>query len=391
MTRSQGPGPEHPATVTRVSGGGRVELPYGDVLALAGSLELAGDRARGRAGRAGAIAASPHQLASVPFSPATAAAAEVAVASLGIALSAWSAQITGDAAGVRRAALLLDLADEQVHGSLGALELAVAAGYGRESVAPQVRTTDLQVPMSGTPPTGLPSLVDHAGQVSALSGDGHPETDGTIEVQTITGADGRRRHVVYLPGLDDPNPLGADADVRDAGAAVSLEAGVPTAYGAGIVEAMHQAGVRPGEQVLLVGHSQGGMQAAALATQGTPYDVTHVLTLGSPAVPGHVPPGVEVLSLEHEGDPIPLTDLGASTDPAQHVTVTFDSGVSSMAHPMVNHGFGHYSAGALAAAQSTDPTVQHAVAGLDPFLAQPGDHAAGTILQITRGDEVPRR
>jgi len=277
-----------------------------------------------------------------------------------------------------------------VHGTLHGLELAVAAGCGRESVAPDVRATDLQVPMSGTAPTGLPALVDHAGQVSALSGDGHPENDGTIEVQTITGADGRRRHVVYLPGLDDADPLGADADVRDAGAAVSLEAGVPTAYGAGVVEAMHQAGVRPGEQVLLVGHSQGGMQAAALAVHRTPYDVTHVLTLGSPTVPGHAPAGVEVLSLEHEGDPVPLADLGASTDSPQHVTVTFDSGRAPLAHPMADHGFGHYSAGAVAAEHSADPVVQHAVAGLDPFLAQPGDHAAGTVFEITRGD-VPRR
>jgi hypothetical protein len=58
---------------------------------------------------------------------------------------------------------------------------------------------------------------------------------------------------------------------------------------------------------------------------------------------------------------------------------------------MLNHGFPHYSAGAVAAEHSTDPTVQHAVAGLDPFLAQPGDRVASTVFQITRGDQVPHR
>lgn len=386
MTRADEPRVEPRATVTRVSGGALLRVPYGDVLALAASFEAAGEQARGRAGRAGAVAASPHLLASAPFSPATAAVAEAAVVALATALAGWSAEIAVDAAAVRRAVLLIGLADEEVHSSLRGLEVAVAVGYGREQVRPDVRRTELHVPMSDTAPTGLASLVDHAGQVSGLSDDDHPDAKGTIEVQTITGQDGGRRHVVYLPGLDDPDPLSLDSDVRDAGAAVSLEAGLPTAYGAGVVEAMHQAGVAPGEQVLLVGHSQGGMQAAALAAQGTPYDVTEVLTLGSPTVPGPLPAGVEVLSLEHQGDPVPLADLGASTDSAQHVTVTFDDGAAAVPHPMANHGFSHYAAGAVATEHATDPVVQHAVAGLDPFLAEPGDTAVGTIFEITRGD-----
>jgi hypothetical protein len=389
MTRPDGARPVHEATVVRVDGGGSLRLPYADVLTLANALDRAGERALGRAGRAGAIASSPHLLVSAPFSPVTAAAAEAALAALGVALAAWSAQVAQDAASVRCAARLLALADEEVHSSLHLLEIAVADGYGREAVPPDVRPTDLQVPMSGVAPTGLPSVVDHAGEVSALSDDDHPENDGTVEVQTITGADGRRRHVVYLPGLDDPNPFGADGDVRDAGGAVALEAGLPTAYGAGVVEAMHRAGVRPGEPVLLVGHSQGGMEAAALAVQGTPYDVTQVVTLGAPVVPGHLPAGVHELSLEHEGDPIPLLDAGASDGSPGHVTVTFASGTSPV-HPMADHGFPHYSAGAIAAEQSTDPTVQHAVGGLDPFLAQPGDQVRSTVLQITRGDRHAR-
>lgn len=390
MTRPDGPRPEHDATLVRVTGGGEpMRLPYQDVLVMADSLTNAGERARGHAAHAGALAVSPQLLASAPFSLGTAVVAEAAVAAVGVALTAWSAEIAFDAQKVRTAALLLTLADEEVHSGLRTLELMLAFDYGRESVAPDVESTPLQVPMSTIPPTGLTSLVDHVGQLSDLSDDDHPQNNGTIEVQSITGADGARRHIVYLPGLDDDNLLHSDSDVRDVGAAVNLEAGIPTAYGAGVVQAMHDAGVRPGEQVLVVGHSQGGMQAVALATQGTPYDVTHVVTLGSPAVPGHLPAGVEELSLEHEGDPIPLLDLGAADDSPQHVTVTFDSGIAPLAHGMDNHGFPHYSAGAQAVEHSADPVVQHAVAGLDPFLAQPGDQVESTIYQITRGDDVP--
>jgi hypothetical protein len=386
MSRLDAPRPEHEATLTRVTGGaGPMRMPYQDVLEMAGGLGRAGERVLGHAGHVGAIAVSPHLLASAPFSPGTALVAEAAIAGLGAALTAWAAGITIDAECVRQAAHQIALADEAVKTGLSNLELGLALGYGRESVPPEVRATDLQVPMSGTAPTGLTSLVDHAGQLSALSDDDHPENNGTIEVQTITATDGGRRHVVYLPGLDDENPLHIDSDVRDVGAALGLEAGIPTAYGAGVLQAMHQAGVDPAEQVLLVGHSQGGMQAAALAAQGTPYDVTQVVTLGSPVVPGELPAGVEELSLEHEGDPIPLLDFGAADDLPQHVTVTFASGMTASPDDlMADHGFPHYSAGAAATEHSADPVVQQAVAGLDPFLAQPGDHTEGTIYQIRR-------
>jgi hypothetical protein len=125
------------------------------------------------------------------------------------------------------------------------------------------------------------------------------------------------------------------------------------------------------------------MQALQLAADASPYDVTQVVTLGSPAVPGDIPSDVGVLSLEHLGDPVPLFDAGAEPVSPHHVTVTFDSGISP--DVVANHGFPHYSAGALAVEHSTDPVVQHAVAGLDPFLAGPGDSVQSTVFQITRG------
>lgn len=387
MSRPEGRGAPRSARITRITGGEHlIRLPYQDVLVMADGFDHAGERALSGAGRAGSAAVSPHLLASAPFAPGTALAAEAALGSLAAGLAGWSATIAAHARAVRGAVALLERADGLVHARLLVEERMVAFAYGRESTAPRVRATDLHVPMSGAGPTGLGSLVDHAGQMSDLSGPEHPENKGTIEVQTLTG-DGGRRHIVYLPGMDDLNPFSIDHDVRDAGAAVNLEAGNPTAYGAGVLEALHEAGVEPGEPVLLVGHSQGGMQALALAMHDSPYDVTQVVTLGAPMVPGDLPPDVGVLSLEHAGDPVTLADAGAEPLAPHHVTVTFDSGASPAV--AANHGFAHYAAGAVAVEHSLDPSVQQAVDGLAPFLAQPGDQVRSTVFQITRGDDDP--
>jgi pimeloyl-ACP methyl ester carboxylesterase len=259
--------------------------------------------------------------------------------------------------------------------ALGAANVSAGAGLlaqhqGRDTA---ITTRPVTVgPSAG--PRDLADLTRHLGLLADAA-------DGSVEVQTLTAVDGSIRHIVYLPGTDDMNPFSHDAQVRDMAENVRLIAGQPTAYGAGILAAMAQAGVRPGQPVLLVGHSQGGMQAVALASYGTPYDVTDVVTLGSPTAQiRHYPAGVQVLSLEHVGDAVPELDgAPASTDPAQ-VTVRFDDGVEGL---VANHSYGHYLAGSRAVDASHDATIRANVGGLGNFLA-PGQHATSHVFQITR-------
>jgi len=382
VRRPDGPAAGTHAHIDRVTGGEQlVCLPRRDVLTMADGFDHAGARALAHAGRVAQVACSPHLLGSAPFSPATAAAAEAAVVALAGALVAWSAEIGTHAQDVRTAVALIEGADSVVHEQLLRDEQTLALAYGRESVAPRVRRTSLEVTMSSTAPTGLASLVDHVGQVSLLADD--PVRRGAFEIQTITGAEGGRRHVVYLPGVDEWNVPGRGTGVRDLGAAVSLSAGGRTAYGAGVLEALHEAGVAPGERVLLVGHSEGGMQAIQLAARASPYDITRVVTLGSPTVPDDLPPDVQVLALEHEGDPVPLLDAGAAPS-RQVVSMRFDTG--SAVPSFDKHHLTYYSAGAAAAEQSTDPALREAIAGISPFLARPGDRVDSTVFQIARGD-----
>ncbi|MFC6345581.1 alpha/beta hydrolase, partial [Nocardioides hankookensis] len=141
--------------------------------------------------------------------------------------------------------------------------------------------------------------------MAALSPDVDSPDNGTLEVQSLDAGTDHARHIVYLPGTDDLGtlPWTQDDDIRDLGSDLRSAAGEPTSYQRGILDAMHQAGIGPHEPVLLVGHSLGGMEAAALASRDTGFAITDVVTAGSPtAQVDGFPHGVHVLSLEHRGD-----------------------------------------------------------------------------------------
>ncbi len=243
-------------------------------------------------------------------------------------------------------------------------------------------------------PGSVEDLVDHLARLSELSGPDRPEMNGTIEVQSFAGDDGAPRHVVYLPGTDDmtTRPWTQDDDVRDMGTNLLLVGDAPTAYGAGVLEALAAAGVGPDEPVLLAGHSQGGLQAAQLLGQLSEHDhgyrVTHVVTAGSPVAHlGPFPAGSHVLSLEQAGDVVPLLDGAANPDSAEQVTLTFEAGPLTGRDVPGHHGFPAYAAGAAAADASTDPSVREQVRSLHDagFLgAQPPDGVRHTVYRITR-------
>ena len=244
----------------------------------------------------------------------------------------------------------------------------------------QTTPSPLAIPGSETPPADLAALVQHLARVDA-------QPDGTVEVQTIRTADGSVRHVVYLPGSDDltTTPWNQDADVRDLGTNFLLVSGQDNAYQQGILDAMRQAGVQPGEPVALVGHSQGGMEAAAILSQGSPYAVTHVVTAGAPTA--HLdgfPPGSHVLSLENRGDVVPLLDGEDNPDSAEQLTVRFDDHEASVAG---SHDLAQYVHGALAVQASDDPSVLEQLSSLEAagFVGSAdGQEVTSQVFQITR-------
>lgn len=149
--------------------------------------------------------------------------------------------------------------------------------------------------------------------------------DGTVSIETVTHADGTRSHIVTIPGtedasLNDKNPFdnqanGAGVEGRTSDAQIA------------IVDAMRAAGIQPGDEVMLAGHSQGGINAVALAARPEfleEFNVTHIVTAGSPAGRMDLPPSINVLHLEHTEDLVSAFDAVSNPDTPTRTTVQRD-------------------------------------------------------------------
>src|SRR5690606_41341159 len=159
----------------------------------------------------------------------------------------------------------------------------------------EVRQVDPVTASGGDAPVS-----DLAGVVTAIEDlypdNGHVEP-GTIRIDRVTGADGAVSWLVLLPGTQ--GSLVADHGF-DWSSNPGAMLGATTASTAVVVQAMRLAGIRPGQPVMIAGHSQGGLVAVnaayAVAEEG---DVAGGLTLGSSSGLRYSPPVPEVLSLSH--------------------------------------------------------------------------------------------
>ncbi|WP_028642845.1 hypothetical protein [Nocardioides sp. URHA0020] len=265
----------------------------------------------------------------------------------------------------------------------------LASAYD-DGAAGTVRRPDLGSTVSDRQPATVRGLVEHLSEVAALSPTPSSGDNGTIEVQSLDPGTDHARHVVYLPGTDDLGtlPTTQDGDIRDLGTDLRSAADLPTSYQQGILDAMHRAGIGPHEPVLLVGHSLGGMEAAALASHDTGFAITDVVTAGSPtAQVCGFPDGVHVLSLEHHGDVVPLLDGADNPDSVEQTTVTFDDDRADST-VVGAHGYGHYIAGGAAVDASSDPSITEQIAGLRDrgFLegGRPAAEVTSQVFQVVR-------
>ncbi|MBA3781848.1 MAG: hypothetical protein H0X12_08365 [Nocardioides sp.] len=216
------------------------------------------------------------------------------------------------------------------------------------------------VPTTVDEPYDVPTSVeDLIRDLAATAGEG----DGEITIQRLTGPDGETRWIVHLPGTDHFVDQHA---IRNLGSNLNLIAGDDTAYGQAISLAMKQAGVQSDDPVLMVGHSQGGMQAAALsADPDFRYHVTHVVTAGAPVGTFGIPDNVSVLSLENSADLVPSLDGEDNRDSARHTTVRADVRTGNFDAGAGNHGLDLYADLAGTVDGSADPSVRAAIADLE--------------------------
>jgi hypothetical protein len=148
-------------------------------------------------------------------------------------------------------------------------------------------------------------------------------SEGQVQITEVTGADGTSSWIVQIPGTQEWSPFRGDNPV-DATTNVKLMAGDATVIQQRVGEAMRRAGIQSGDPVMLTGHSQGGITAAALASDpafGDQFSVRTVVTGGSPIGRMDIPGSVSVLALEHSQDAVPMLDGRSNPDRTNWLTV----------------------------------------------------------------------
>lgn len=140
-----------------------------------------------------------------------------------------------------------------------------------------------------------------------------PPPESPIRVERYVDAEGRGETEVFIAGTGDWT-MGTGSNPFDFESNVALVAGIPAASYIAVEMALKRSGVRPGDRVRFIGHSQGGLIAARMAESGR-YTTTGLLTAGAPLgslqIHGHYP----AVSLAHTDDVVPrLAGASASTN-----------------------------------------------------------------------------
>ena len=166
----------------------------------------------------------------------------------------------------------------------------------------------------------------------AGSQDAYGYPPSSIGVVRIVRPDGRVSWVVHLPGTEDWSAI-------DSTNIFDMEGNLEGMTAAGkdrfmqrhvlvqefIKQSLKSAGALPTEDVLLTGHSGGGIHAAAAAADPgflENVNVRMIVIAGAPAKNADVVDTVSVLALENDADPVPALDYGPPPGSPNRVTVT---------------------------------------------------------------------
>jgi len=237
-------------------------------------------------------------------------------------------------------------------------------------------------PRSAIPPRSVSDVI----RGLALRNDMNGEID--VRIVESVGPDGttQRSVIVDIPGTKTWNLPGADTDViQDLGTNLHSVANDTTSMERAVALALAQAGVPPGSRdpVMLVGHSQGAivaLHAAGSFSGSGEYNVTHVLTAGSPVGEVHVPESIQVLSIENSHDIIPHLDSRENPDESNWTTVKVDRQLGTVGE---NHSLrSSYEPAAESVDASSDPSVSAYVDSAGSFFG--GDAVTTHRIGVSR-------
>jgi len=159
---------------------------------------------------------------------------------------------------------------------------------------------------------------------------------------------------VTLPSTMDWQLTGDHGAVNDLGSnlALILSPQQKAAYERAVLQAMHDAGIAPDDPVMLIGWSQGGILAGAIASDPqSGFNVRALSVAGAPIDHMPIPPTVSVLALQHDGDHVPRLDGVAPHQGPGWVTVNTPSAGSGYPHNIADYAD-------TAREQTTGPAVR---------------------------------
>jgi pimeloyl-ACP methyl ester carboxylesterase len=145
------------------------------------------------------------------------------------------------------------------------------------------------------------------------------KTEPTIGIDLFENPTGNKVAVVYIPGTqtvglgEGANPLDMASNIQ------AISSYGEAASERAVLLAMKQAGIESNDEVILVGHSQGGMVAGNLAAFPSGFVAAGLVAFGAPLA-HNKNLKAPVMAIEHVNDPVP--NLSGKANPMKKNWVT---------------------------------------------------------------------
>ena len=262
---------------------------------------------------------------------------------------------------------------------LGGLAGVAGTGHLRET-AVSVRPTGVRSARVAAP-SGVGALIDRV--PGSAEGDPQIRLERYSEPAT-TGSAAGTRWILYVGGTIDLGVL-PGTEPFDMTSNLHATAGADAGSLRATAEALWQAGVLPGDPVLAVGYSQGGLLAAQLERSGD-FNVQGVLTVGAPI--GQLALNVPTAAIAHTEDLVPALGGLESATADQRILVrrsAFSGREMPGDHALPAHALTEYRATAAMMDTSIEPRILRFRESIAGFLSPRS--AVGTA-RLYRADRV---